>query len=332
MSNPVNMEALSRRIRGLLNLANHPDTPEHEAAAAGARVQAMVEEYNLDLDNISTSHTDERGKEMHTSAAMYMYQRDLMKAVAEMNFCMWWVDEVYAESNGKTRKVKRHVLLGRKVNVVASKLLYDYLIGTMDRLLPYTGMDKRGKSALLWLEGCSDRLQARFMKARVQRELEAKRKAEEDKARAQHPSYAGNGTALTLVELVKNEYELNHDVMMDLPLGTTTALRLANQARAAERERVTKDKEIALMEEGISVEHAWYLARGYDIPTPRVEKPETEAQKRKREAREEKWRRSYRPDKRAQRKYSEEYQSGYEEGSNIGLNDQIKSEEKVKLS
>lgn len=323
MGETANIDRLVRVIQGLMTKTTEAGATEQEAATAAAKIQELLETYNLDMDQIATSKTGERGKQEHTAAAMYVYQRGLMEHIAKMNFCMHWIDETQAQSFGKMRKVKRHILLGRKANVVGTTIMYDYLVATMDRMLPYYGMEKRGKAALLWLEGCSDRLQQRLDTARREREAEAARKAEEEAVRARHPGAASSGTALTIIDVTRNEMELNIDVVKGYPLGTTTANRLARQAEEAALAAKMKE----LQAGGMSWDHAWYVARGYDIPTPvaHVEpKPETDAQRRKREAKEERaYYRSYRADPREKRRRTAEYHAGAGVGDSISLHQQV---------
>lgn len=333
MSETANIDRLVRIIQGLMNKTVENGASEQEAAIAAEKVQTLLEDYNLDMDQIATSKSDTRGKQAHTAAAMYKYQRELMKRIAEMNFCMHWLDETNAMSFGKMRTVKRHILLGRKANVVGTTLMYDYLVSTMDRLLPYTGMEKRGKAALLWLEGCSDRLQVRLVEARREREAEAARRATEEATRARHPGAApSTGTALTIVDVMQNETDLNWDAHMGFEPGTTTRARLEHVAKMAvyRAEREAKEAaavvvELALVASGMSQSDAWHVARGYDVPKPVETKPETDAQRRKRKEREERaYRNSYRPDPRAVRRSTAEYQAGSGVGDTISLNQQVK--------
>ena len=332
MSDTVNIGRVVKIIQALMQKTTDNGCTEEEMALAAEKVQSLLEQYNLSLDAIASSKTDSRGKDMHQAAAMYKYQRRLMKAVAEMNFCMHWLDEITAESFGKTRKVKRHVLLGRKVNIVGTTMMYDYLVATLDRMLPYQGMAKRGKSALLWREGASDRLQVRLADARYEREAEAAKKTEEEAVRARHPGAASTGTSLTIVDLTKNEYDLNVDALEGLEPGTTTARRLAREARQAvlnaeweEEKKIVDAKTADLMAGGMSYDEAWHRARGHHWTPPKEPTPETEAQKRKREDRERRdnekfWDKYY---KENARKNTPEYAAGSAAGGDISLNRQV---------
>jgi hypothetical protein len=144
-------ETLVRRIRKLLGLSRG-DANEHESAAAAAKVHELLAEHNLSMAQIhqdtGSSDTTKRVKTSHDRSAMYQFQQDLMRSIAKTNFCLYFFETTQAESFGKMRKVKRHVLLGSALNMNVSMMLYDYLMDTMDDRLPFTGMEKRGRDAL----------------------------------------------------------------------------------------------------------------------------------------------------------------------------------------
>lgn len=326
------------RIQKLLTLAaDGSGATEAEAALAASHVQRLLTEYNLTLAEIGatrTQDTDKRGKTTHDKAAMYSYQQNLMGALARNNFCHHWIKTEMAFSNGRTRKVKRHVVLGREVNSITTRMTYDYLVITMDRLLPYQGMAKRGREALLWLAGCTERLTARINEQRIEAEDESRRRADEAAARAKR-SGDTPGNALVLVDVYANEDELNQDVHYGRPLGTTTTRRLEAEAREAAADA----RQAELVANGTPMEDAYYIARHGKVPqwvldsramtaSPKPD-TETDAQRKAREAKEERQRQRWdeqsrrRQRKEDERRYDPAFRAGAEAGDQIRLNRQI---------
>jgi len=71
---------------------------------------------------------------------MYRWQRDLWEAIAEANFCWHWVVEKRVPHRRKKDKLvtaKRHMLLGRESNVLAVRLMGEYLCGTLRYAITY---------------------------------------------------------------------------------------------------------------------------------------------------------------------------------------------------
>jgi hypothetical protein len=231
-------DAMIAKVRKLLAMTTASGATEAEAANAASLVQTLLATHNLSMAQVEAStpasaDNVKRAKTQADHAAMYRYQRDLMSALASNNFCKHFITEVHTESFGKVRKVKRHVILGRESNVQVTLLTYGYLVETMDRLLPYVGMQKRGKEALLWLEGCGDRLRVRLSAKR--RQHEAASKAEAASHGPAQSSGGTPGTALTLVDVYASEESLNEDFHRGLPAGTTAAHRAMAEARQAAR-------------------------------------------------------------------------------------------------
>lgn len=370
----VSQDKLLARIQKLLALANHPGTGEAEAANAAARIQDILAEHNLSMAEVA-SHAERgrasgpavdeaRAKTQHDKAAMYRYQRHLMQALAKNNFCMHFLEKTWKrDARGRrmhffegygyvnARYIDCHYLLGRQVNVVTTQITYDYLVETMDRLLPYQGMDKRGKDALLWLDGCTTRLIERLDEQRTKREEESREKAAQEATRQKHPAYAGNGTALVVLsDVYGSEADLNHDALYGLEPGTTARRKREQaelnqlrhdrmEARAAEA--VAADPTLRLdvarmMEAGWDREGAEvYL--GYRKQPNADEPKETDAQRLKRERREQAqhdrfWsRQEQRWKKRAERENSRAYRAGAAAGETIGLDAQVGHDDKGKL-
>ncbi len=304
------------KITKLLALAEG-NSNEFEAMAAAAKVQKLLAEHNLEMAEIQSARAANgaqvegatpRKDEVASSSAMYQYQRTLMSTVARNNFCLHLISERVKEDKKArygTRKVKAHRIIGAHVNVIGCTILYEYLIQAMDRLLPWQGMEKRGKNALLWLEGCVSRLGHR---------LDAQRQ-EAEAFSANRKTDAGGGNSLVLMsDIHGTETDLNRDHLYGWPAGTVARERRERDAR-----------------------HAAYLAElsarppapaPLVVPVPPREKstrPETDRQRQQREAREKRAEEAeYARWAKYQNKYnSSAYRMGNEAGNDIGLTAQI---------
>lgn len=337
------------KIRKLMTLQQSSN--EHESALAAQRVQELLSLHNLSLAQIEAASAKEtarqsaggvRDKKYHDKSAMYEYQRTLMDSVARTNFCMNWVEErwspdprgsklrrYYAHNtcdgvndNDRGRLVKTHVVIGRDVNVIATQIMYDYLIETMDRLLPYQGMQKRGKEALLWLSGCTSRLIDRLNDRRREMERESRKQQAE------------TGVGIVLADVYATEDDFNNDQRWGLELGTTYQLRMESRAKQQEYDR----EQERLMATGMDADQAWYVARGLTPPVPTVELAETESQRRKREEKEERenerWRakREKERERELKRTSHPAYVDGHSTGGGIGLDDQIKGANRQQIT
>lgn len=362
MSEDRSQDKLMERIVRLLAMANHPGSNEHEAQIAAAKVQEMLAEHNLTLAQVESSgargasayHAEKREQAVHKRSAMYKYQQNLMGSLSKNNFCYWRLDkQSRADPRGtKTvmvngepvlgRDVMVHIIVGRQSNVVVTLLTYDYLVDAMDRYLPYVGMAKRGKEALIWLDGCTERLTERLVEKRRQMEEESRRKAEEEQKRQQHPSYAGSGNALVVLsDLYGTEEDLNADFLAGDEPGTRARRTREYEAKLAQR-KIESEAQIAkLMAEGVPEEVAWWMAQGYSRQeAEKIVHPEPEP------VNERRWRRSRatgaqedirwraewnRRSKEEARRNHPAYKAGRDQGGKIGLDTQVGSSKRDRL-
>jgi hypothetical protein len=212
MAEAIN-DKIVRKIQLLLNLGNKA-TNENEAALAMGRAQELLAKYNLDMATIKAAEVEggtapQKEKREQTKidrSAMYKWQRDLCRSIAEANYCWYWVAEMLEDeervSAGKSyrHKVKRHMILGKESNVAAVMCMYGWLAELIEDLCPYRNKERNSKSGVSWKEGCAERLGERIRQ----------------KAYAmQNPAPSANTevkeTGLMIRSLVKTEYEANYD-------------------------------------------------------------------------------------------------------------------------
>lgn len=204
------------KIQKLLALAENNGATEAEAVTAMAMAQKLLEKYNLDLYTVQQTASavkpaaEKREKTtIDNLSAQYQWQRSLWDAIATSNFCWYWTAVVQAESRfiKKTIKAKRHRILGSETNVIAVRIMGEYLTSTIERLVraEYPKSELLSRSAISWREGCADRLVSRIHDAKREREREAEQTAQ--RAAAQ------GSTAITIMDVAKSEHAKNYDAV-----------------------------------------------------------------------------------------------------------------------
>lgn len=328
--------SILERIKKLAAMAERGT--EHEAALAGERMQALLQEYNLTLADVESTNTDPqvneitREKKEHDRTALYVWQRDLMRMVAGNNFCLYLVaTRTVKDVRGKLRRwnadnvveyykrAKCHTLIGRSENVTATIIMYDYLVAAMARLLPYAGKERHGTDARLWYAGCVDRICERLEKQRTGKETETQQR---------------NNTPglVRLSDLYGTEWDLNEDFRRGREPGTTARLKREEEAEEKKIEEETERLKAA----GRCWEEVYYMARGWEVPdnVPRRVERETPEQETKRREQQKQRDKKYYTNRRKgrsstgwtqkdqqeyDRKRHPAYSAGRRTGENIGL-------------
>lgn len=353
------------RIHKLLRLARDGGATEGEANNAMEMAQRIMLENNLSMATIEEAGevaTDGKrikeavagssyGGGKTRSLAMYEWQRELMRAIAEVNFCVAIVKEGY---RGRTWRPVGYQLIGRESNVVATCEMFAYLITTINRLLlDHNGGDAKqnmSKYSNSWKEGCADRLQQRLKERHEAMLAEQAREARERSATSRHPSAAPTGTALAIVieDYAQKEADLNRDIRHGWEPGTTERQRLADEQAERENQEARRqalieaqdqgatERELTAMRNyGYSLERARHFLWQIDNPEPDTR---TEAQKARDEERErkqqERWERQDERERQKARNRLDQrgYRAGREAGDKIGLDKQVTSDDKRRLS
>lgn len=301
------------RIQKLLSLANSSN--EAEAALAMARAQAMLAKHNLDFALVKDAYVEggtnpapEEKREKTRIAkrsAKYVWQRALWKALSEANFCWYSTVEVYEQKWGRQTKVpvKRHMILGRESNVIAVRIMGEYLEDTLERTLPYPNGERHSRSAISWKRGAADRLCER-----VRAEAE-RRKKESDKNKPK------DSTALVLRDVYQREYEGNYDARY----GAGSYQR--QLAADAEWEAGKEQREKEAREAELKAEADWIIYLQNETPAQMRERMRQLAKEEKAEERS--WR-SKRYKIETDNLDTEAYRSGVRAGEKINLSSQIK--------
>lgn len=329
------------QIKKLLALANNNDN-EHQAAAAMAKANEIMERYNLDLATVgqekapSSDRSDNKRK-----GGLYAWQRELWETVAKLNFCMYWSSKGLQKGQSY-----EHRILGRQVNVISTEIMAEYLQQTIERLTQahakQHGYNVFAREMIAHREGMSLRIRERLEKLRREREEAAKKAKAEEEARQRHPAYAGTGTGLILADVIASEEDLNNDYLQGLEPGTTARRRAEAKARdaailAEHERRLREDPEYLARHEAQQQRNKDWWANW---------EAEREVERQKEEKRREKRKgkpgydedgykieepRQYREraqTSREKRMDTTEFYDGYQKGDTVSLNQQVDAEER----
>lgn len=305
------------KVQKLLRLAaKNPN--EHEAAAATAKAQELLTAYNLDMATVEqASGGKSKRADEKMSGGLYKYQRDLWQAVAGLNFCLYWNQYAFdPDKTGRSRSpydgsiVKRkggyrfeHRVVGRQVNVVATRHMAEYLEQTIERLtrerLHGDGTQFFTRWAINFREGMAAKIIEK-VNARRRKTLSAERRARaaaQAAATAAGRDGASTATALTLSTYIDSETDANLDFIHGEGYSARKAANRAAQAKA----RAEADAEYT----------KWAAAN--------PEEAARDEAKRHKERRRSSWNAGMKEDKRDHGAYY----SGYDAGAGVSIDPQM---------
>lgn len=330
------------RLEKLLRLAESPN--EHEAQAAMAKAQQLMDDYNIDASTIGQSAKGRQGaarKDEKSKGGLYGWQRDVWKAVAECNFCRYW--SIRGTARGA---VYEHRLLGSTVNVKSTQIMANYLQQAIERLAKEQAKRDHynvfAREMIAFREGMADRICERLRALQQERMAEAERKKREAEARAAHPSAATGNALVVLTDVMQDENDLNNDYEMGWEPGTTARRRLEEQQAAAMRRAKQElwERDKAEFERTYGAEEAARM-RAYDKRMEdyraycRGEDTETYGKgykpSRSRPSRATGVGRTRKPTGREERAFTPEYRKGVDKGDSVSLNQQVDHDGRNKL-
>lgn len=317
------------KIEKLMRLsASNPN--EAEAASALAKAQELLAAYNLDMAVIEQS-SGESGKrtDEQVSGGMYKYQRQLWRSISQLNWCMYWLQKRRVREGSiqaKRRRTMTHEirLVGRKVNVIATKNMANYLNGTIERLCRERLGGEAAKQffsrdAVAFREGIADRVIDKIQKRRNDIMDEENRKAAEAARQASRDG-VNLGTALTLAGINEREKQANYDFLHGE--GAWAKMKAAEaewEAEWAERRRQQALAEAAAEK----VYAAWAEAHPEEA---KKEAAKERARQRAADQRSERGggrRYRFRETTEDMRKSSGAYHAGWEAGANVSIDQQM---------
>jgi len=313
---PEQLKALDK-IEKLMRLAAK-NTSAEEAASAMARAQELLAAYNLSEESVGkTGATADQAREQKViKGGFYQFQRDLWRAIAELNFCMYWTIEHKfprmrrrRQSDGSLREVwsngkeHRHTVVGKRINVKATMFMAEYLQSTIERLVKdrYPLSSQRFMSeAIAFREGIADEVASRLRTKRRDKIKEEERRREEELKR----NGVSTSQALTLGSLAQQEADANADFVMG-----EEGYSARKRAERAEQARRQKEAEEAYTR--------WAAANPEEAA--KLEKEQAKARKGRSRSYG-----SYRQTGSDRRYNMSTYWQGRDEGKNIGLDPQTK--------
>lgn len=214
------------KVEKLLRLAaRNPN--ENEATAASAKAQELIEAYNLgsaaiDIDGETTG---KRAEEKLTGG-FYVFERDLWRAVAELNF-VWYFSVIglserrwsleTRDGQTKPKRISQHRLIGKVVNIAATKAMAEYLAETIERLTKERtdglGVALNSSWAVSFRRGMAERIVEKLEERRQDILNAEEREARSAAKRAREAGIASVETALTLAGVKEKEDEGNYDFL-----------------------------------------------------------------------------------------------------------------------
>ncbi len=246
------------KIEALLRLADKgKNSSPEEAASAAAKAQELLLAYNLDSSLVGAGGEDGRREEQKTKGGFYLYQRDLWKAVAELNFCLHFVSGEYV--NERTQRQnwdgtwytltqdtwkKHHRLIGKRVNVIATRNMAEYLEAAIEALVTEKviprGHKNQSRFANSFREGAAHTILLKLAERRSELLAEEERQAKKVEAEAQAAARAGisTATALTISSVMQTERDANMDHLYGEGWSAQTR---AKRAEAAEKRRQAEE-------------------------------------------------------------------------------------------
>ena len=247
------LRGVAARVEKIMRLAaKNPN--EHEAAAAMAKAMELLAAYNLDMSDIEELGEDSGGvrKQEMLDGGQHDWEQALWRAVAELNFCMYWHQSRFVTTplgrfqewrNGRYVKGlyrHQHNIVGKKVNIAATIAMASYLQGAVERLTKERCVPAKiglhTRWAMSFREGLTFGIVGRLHDRRADLLSEERRKQREAEEAAMKAATAGasTSTAITLSSYSKEEHEKNYDFKYG---EGAYAQQMAERARRAEAKR-----------------------------------------------------------------------------------------------
>lgn len=238
------------KVSKLLRLAaRNPN--QHEAAAATAKAQALLAALNLDMAAVeAVTGVESKRADQLLKGGRYVWQRDLWNSVADLNFCFHWSqDEFVPCENGRYYRMEEgrrvygryeahHRLVGRVVNIQATRVMAQYLEAAIERLTrercAQGRIPLRSDWAYSYRRGLSDQvIVAIYERRKEQLSAETRRQREaEEAALGAAGSAVSTATALTLASYADRESDANADFVFGAGTSARWAAERAAKAKA----------------------------------------------------------------------------------------------------
>lgn len=218
----ADLARVTNLVQKLLAKANGTDS-EAEAATFTARAMEMLAAYNLDLSSLEQGGAGGGQREdARVRGGMYTFERELWEGVALLNFCMYFTTREISwtgQRHYSKRKIAfRHRFVGRVVNTTATRVMGQYIQGTIERLVQErfpVNSQRFTREAVAYREGMAEAVLDKLNERRRAQQAQQDEQAERDRAAADRAARAGvsTATALTIRDVIKSEHEANYDFL-----------------------------------------------------------------------------------------------------------------------
>ncbi|MBE9054374.1 DUF2786 domain-containing protein [Nostocales cyanobacterium LEGE 11386] len=149
---PQDIEKVADKIKKLLSLSQSPN--ESEAFAAFSKAQEMLTRYNLTMADLADSTPQEIEEQIiNESQRQSSWKGILLNAVCKANYS-------FAYRVKQKNRIKQ-IIFGRPVNNESTRIQFEYLVQTVDRLAKQVDGDRTFKNAFKL--GAAHRLYARIL-------------------------------------------------------------------------------------------------------------------------------------------------------------------------
>ncbi|WP_414565634.1 MULTISPECIES: DUF2786 domain-containing protein [unclassified Anabaena] len=146
------IEKVADKIKKLLSLSQSPN--ESEAFAAFSKAQEMLTRHNLSMADLADSTPQEIEEQiLNESQRQSSWKGILLNAVCKANYC-------FAYRVKQKNRIKQ-IIFGRPVNNESTRIQFEYLAETVDRLAKQVNGNRTFKNAFKL--GAAHRLHARIL-------------------------------------------------------------------------------------------------------------------------------------------------------------------------
>ena len=310
--------AILEKVEKLYRLAaKNPNQAEAESATKKA--QDLLVAYNLDAALVNADGQSDSGKRMDEKfkGGMYKYQRSLWARIADLNFCLCWnYPKLRWRTQGRINRatgerwtddvLSRTIetqIVGRKVNVISTKMMAEYLLGTIERLSNerFANHQRFTSEAVAYREGMAYAVENKLWERRQELKAEEKRKRAEAEAKQREGVSTSN--ALTIASYSEAERDANYDAVFGE--GWSAKQRAEREQQAAARRAAEE-------------EYTRWAAANPEEARKEAEKAERE--QRKKDAKRSNRRERYRaPTAEDRRQSSSEFWQGVDKGKSISI-------------
>ena len=313
------MDKIIERGQKILALAKRGGT-EAECAVAMSKFQALLEQHNLTAAQVEGTTAGSAKREKAAQAGgQYIYQRELWRAVARLNFCMYMQNSTWVKV-GTYKQVyrKQHLVIGRVVNTRSTIAMATYLEQVTNRLCRdrletrthagATPGEVHSAFFSTWAVGFREGVSDRVIQKLEERRSEALKEENRKKAAAARKGVS-TATALTISTYKDAETDAN----VDFIYGEGTSARLAKERAERAAEQAEEERKYT----------AWAKAN------PKEAKKEADKWRKQREQR---YSRPRAPTDAERRREGSGYWAGYDAGEGVSIDQQADSANTKRLS